>query len=84
MEGELKAGCCVRIMTGAPIPQGVDTVVMQESTQQTDQGIVFTQPIKQGSNIRKAGKISPRQCRIPCGHLTNDRSATFNCFTGYC
>ncbi|HEC8325679.1 TPA: molybdopterin molybdotransferase MoeA [Providencia rettgeri] len=56
MEGKLKAGCCVRIMTGAPIPQGVDTVVMQESTEQTEQGIVFTQPIKQGSNIRKAGE----------------------------
>ncbi len=31
---------------------------MQESTQQTDQGIVFTQPIKQGSNIRKGEDIT--------------------------
>ncbi|QPE18633.1 molybdopterin molybdotransferase MoeA [Providencia rettgeri] len=70
MEGELKAGCCVRIMTGAPIPQGVDTVVMQESTEQTEQGIIFTQPIKQGSNIRKAGEdITQGSAVFPAGTL---------------
>ncbi|KLN47479.1 molybdopterin biosynthesis protein MoeA [Providencia rettgeri] len=70
MEGELKAGCCVRIMTGAPIPQGVDTVVMQESTEQTDGGILFTQPIKKGSNIRKAGEdIAQGSSVFPAGTL---------------
>ncbi|MBP6120996.1 MULTISPECIES: molybdopterin molybdotransferase MoeA [Providencia] len=56
MQGPLEKGGCVRIMTGAPIPQGVDTVVMQESTEQTEQGILFTQPFKKGSNIRKVGE----------------------------
>lgn len=70
MEGELKAGCCIRIMTGAPIPQGVDTVVMQESTEQTEQGIIFTQPIKKGSNIRKAGEdIAQGSAVFPAGTL---------------
>ncbi|HGN1706601.1 TPA: molybdopterin molybdotransferase MoeA [Providencia rettgeri] len=70
MEGELKAGYCVRIMTGAPIPQGVDTVVMQESTEQTEQGIRFTHPIIKGSNVRKAGEdIAQGSPVFPAGTL---------------
>lgn len=70
MHGPLEKGGCVRIMTGAPIPQGVDTVVMQESTEQTDKGIIFTQPIKKGSNIRKAGEdIALGSAVFPAGTL---------------
>ena len=32
-KGELPAGQCVRIMTGAPVPKGVDTVVLQEEAE---------------------------------------------------
>lgn len=70
MEGKLPAGSCVRIMTGAPIPNGVDTVVMQEATEQTDQGIVFTEAFKLGNNIRKAGEdIAQGQAVFPAGTL---------------
>ncbi|EKT58323.1 molybdopterin molybdotransferase MoeA [Providencia sneebia] len=70
MQGELPRGTCVRIMTGAPIPQGVDTVIMQEDTQETEQGIMFTRPIKQGSNIRKAGEdIAQGSCVLAKGTL---------------
>ncbi|GAB1441072.1 hypothetical protein MASR2M36_38570 [Providencia sp.] len=41
---------------------------MQESTEQTEQGIRFTQPIKKGSNVRKAGKISPKVAKCSCRH----------------
>ncbi len=40
--GEWPAGTCVRIMTGAPVPAGCDAVVMQEETEQTDDGVRFT------------------------------------------
>jgi molybdopterin molybdotransferase len=30
--GELKAGACVRLFTGSPLPKGADCVVMQEDT----------------------------------------------------
>ncbi len=70
MEGKLPAGSCVRIMTGAPIPEGVDTVVMQEATEQTDQGIIFTESFKQGNNIRKAGEdIAQGSAVFPAGTL---------------
>lgn len=37
--GEWPAGTCIRIMTGAPVPAGCEAVVMQEQTEQTDDGV---------------------------------------------
>lgn len=70
MQGELPQGCCIRIMTGATIPQGVDTVVMQELAQETEHGIIFTQSIKKGDNVRKAGEdIAQDSTVLPAGTL---------------
>lgn len=55
-KGELPAGHCVRIMTGAPVPAGVDTVVMQEEAVVSDEGITFTADIIRGQNIRLTGE----------------------------
>ena len=38
---QLTAGQCIRIMTGAKIPEGVDSVIMQEQVQVTEQHIAF-------------------------------------------
>ncbi|EOX4806809.1 molybdopterin molybdotransferase MoeA [Vibrio alginolyticus] len=55
-EGEWPQGTCVRIMTGAKIPQGCDTVIMQENTEVTDAGIQFNQTdVKPQNNIRPTG-----------------------------
>jgi molybdopterin molybdotransferase len=55
-EGEWPAGSCVRIMTGAKIPDGCDAVIMQENTEVTDQGIQFNQTdVKPQNNIRPTG-----------------------------
>jgi molybdopterin molybdotransferase len=52
----LQAGHCVKIMTGAPIPQGCDTVVMQESTVASGDNHIHIQGKPQvGDNIRRAG-----------------------------
>ncbi|EMI5491926.1 molybdopterin molybdotransferase MoeA [Providencia stuartii] len=70
MQGELPQGSCVRIMTGAPIPHGVDTVIMQEEAEETAQGILFTGTVKKGSNIRRAGEdIAKGSSVIPAGTL---------------
>ena len=55
-KGELPAGHCIRIMTGAPVPAGVDTVVMQEEAVVSDAGITFTAAITRGQNIRLTGE----------------------------
>ncbi|NVD07845.1 molybdopterin molybdotransferase MoeA [Vibrio sp. JPW-9-11-11] len=55
-EGEWPSGTCIRIMTGAKIPQGCDAVIMQENTQETQNGIQFNQiDVKPNSNIRPTG-----------------------------
>lgn len=55
-EGEWPKGTCVRIMTGAQIPEGCDAVIMQENTEQTEQGVKFNQTdMKPQNNIRPTG-----------------------------
>lgn len=54
--GIVGAGQAVRIMTGAPIPQGADTVVVQEVARSGD-GQVFVPPGQRaGQNLRRAGE----------------------------
>jgi molybdopterin molybdotransferase len=53
-EGSLNNGECIRIMTGAEIPEGADTVVMQENTIVSGKNITFTSATK-GDAIRPLG-----------------------------
>jgi len=51
------AGQCVRIMTGAVMPEGTDTVVMQEHVELvSDTQIRIATGHKQGQNVRQAGE----------------------------
>jgi molybdopterin molybdotransferase len=54
--GDIPAGACLRIMTGAQVPARLDTVIMQEHTAQTLEGVLFTQPPKINANIRYLGE----------------------------
>lgn len=54
--GEWPANSCVRVMTGAPVPEGTDAVVMQEDTEETAQGIVFKRLPKAKQNVRFIGE----------------------------
>jgi molybdopterin molybdotransferase len=49
-------GHAVRILTGAALPAGVDTVVLQEDVTVGDGQIAFNGPIKTGANTRRAGE----------------------------
>lgn len=55
---ELPAGCCQRIMTGALMPVGLDTVVPQEFTSTLDDGQISIPPglLRTGDNRRCAGE----------------------------
>ncbi|RVU37449.1 molybdopterin molybdenumtransferase MoeA [Rheinheimera riviphila] len=59
--GEVPAGSCVRIMTGAMIPATLDTVVMQEETELTADGVLLRKPVQLGSHIREQGSEISRQ-----------------------
>ncbi len=52
----LAAGEAARIFTGAQVPPGADTVVMQEHTEAADGGVRVTQPVKPGQHIRRRGE----------------------------
>ena len=55
--GDVPAGHCVRIMTGAVMPAGLDTVVPQEFTQTDGDAIRFAAGIvRRGDNRRLAGE----------------------------
>ncbi|MDP4528456.1 molybdopterin molybdotransferase MoeA [Alkalimonas delamerensis] len=68
-EGVTPAGHCVRITTGAVLPEGLDTVVMQEQVQQTEAGIRLLHAPKTGEHVRRAGEdIAPGQLLLAKGH----------------
>lgn len=54
--GAVPEGHAVRILTGAALPAGVDTVVLQEDVTVSDTTIAFRGPIKAGANTRRAGE----------------------------
>ena len=69
-DGRIGKGQCVRIMTGAVIPQGADTVVVQERVQTDGEHIRFSDGPKRGMNMRYAGEdLQQGQVVLPAGHL---------------
>lgn len=55
-EGRVPAGHAVRILTGAIVPDGVDTVVLEEDTAADGANVAFRGPVKKGANTRRAGE----------------------------
>jgi molybdopterin molybdotransferase len=57
-------GEAVRIMTGAPIPKGANTVVMVEDTEKVGEGVKVFQGVPPGENIRRAGEDVKKNDRV--------------------
>jgi molybdopterin molybdotransferase len=55
-EGRIGPGEAVRIMTGAPLPEGADTVVPVEETVKADGNVKILAAVPAGRNIRRAGE----------------------------
>ena len=52
----LPPGTALRVLTGAALPEGVDTVILQEDVSATPTHIAFHPGIRPGANTRKAGE----------------------------
>ena len=52
----LSAGSAVKIMTGAPVPNGVDAVVMKEFCETKNGHVLVKKATQAGENIRKKGE----------------------------
>ncbi len=64
----LAAGTAARIFTGAEIPAGADTVVMQEDCEASESGVRIRQLPEIGANIRRRGQdIQAGQRILPAG-----------------
>ncbi|MDD1792907.1 bifunctional molybdopterin-guanine dinucleotide biosynthesis adaptor protein MobB/molybdopterin molybdotransferase MoeA [Enterovibrio sp. ZSDZ42] len=56
---KLSAGECVRIMTGAPVPEGANTVIMREQASNDNGTVSFDTDkgaVRAGQNVRQAGE----------------------------
>ncbi|RJG45343.1 MULTISPECIES: gephyrin-like molybdotransferase Glp [unclassified Mesorhizobium] len=54
--GKVEPGQAVRIFTGAPMPDGVDTIVIQENTRKLDgRTVEVTETVDAGRHIRRRG-----------------------------
>jgi molybdopterin molybdotransferase len=54
--GELAAGAALRVLTGAVMPQGADTVALQEATTAEGSSVTIPRGLKAGANRRRAGE----------------------------
>lgn len=67
-DGVLPAGQALRILTGAALPDGVDTVILEEDVTVQDGHIAFRGPLRKGANARKAGEdIASGDLALPAG-----------------
>ncbi|OQW62875.1 MAG: molybdopterin biosynthesis protein MoeA [Proteobacteria bacterium HN_bin10] len=61
-------GQAIRIMTGAPLPKGADTVLKVEETEPSQTSVKVFKPEPRGANIRPQGEdVKKGECIIPKG-----------------
>jgi molybdopterin molybdotransferase len=69
-DGVVENGQCVRIMTGALMPKGTDTVVVQEKVVVDGEFITMSEAPKPHANVRYAGEdLKLGQAVLATGHL---------------
>jgi molybdopterin molybdotransferase len=72
--GSVKRGSCVRIFTGAPMPKGADSVVIQENVETSGKDITVLQSVRPAQNVRAAGLDFRRgDLLLPAGLTLNAR-----------
>jgi molybdopterin molybdotransferase len=52
----VEAGCCIRIMTGAPMPDAADAVVPVEFTDRDGDAVRVREPVTPGKNVGEPGE----------------------------
>lgn len=83
--GEVKSGEAVRIFTGAPLPTGCDTVIIQENTSRTSDGFVtLLEGVEKGRHIRRAGlDFKTGDCLLQSGHIFSPASLSLAAASGH-
>lgn len=64
----VESGTAIKILTGAPIPEGADAVIKYEETEYTDSQVKIFAPLASGSNIVREGEdVRAGQILARCG-----------------
>lgn len=72
----ISPGTAVKIMTGAPVPRGADTVVPFEDTDRGNARVRFTSAPRVGANVRRAGDdVTEGDLVLPAGTVVGPREA---------
>lgn len=80
----LKPGTSARIFTGAKIPEGADTVVMQEDVRIDEGFVIFPDSVKAGINCRPRGEdVKQGQQLLPAGHKIRPQDIGMAAAIGY-
>ena len=61
---KLESGKAIRIMTGAPVPKGADTVIPVEEAKKENGFVLIFKPVALGENIRKSGEDVKKEDRV--------------------
>jgi molybdopterin molybdotransferase len=73
-DGKLVKGACVRIFTGAPVPEGADVIAIQEDAEESGEEVVIREAAPPGQYIRRAGlDFSAGQVVAPKGRILTAR-----------
>ncbi|MFP7674782.1 gephyrin-like molybdotransferase Glp [Marivita sp. S0852] len=68
--GQVTKGHAIRMLTGADLPDGVDTVVLDEDVRVGQGHVAFRGPLKHGANTRKAGEdVAKGAIALPRGRV---------------
>ncbi|MCR4514220.1 gephyrin-like molybdotransferase Glp [Aeromicrobium sp. 50.2.37] len=72
----ISPGTAVKIMTGAPVPRGADTVVPFEDADRGNARVRFTSAPRVGAHVRRAGDdVSEGDLVLPAGSVVGPREA---------
>ena len=81
--GRVPPGAAVRILTGAILPEGVDTVVLEEDVTAGAAELAFSKGLKLGSNARRAGEdVAQGDEVLPAGRPLRPQDLALAAVTG--
>ncbi len=83
-KGKVPTGHAIRVLTGADLPQGVDTVVLDEDVRTADGQVAFHGPLKTGANTRKAGEdVTAGDVALASGRVLTPADLALAAAVGY-
>jgi molybdopterin molybdotransferase len=82
---QVTSGTCIKIMTGAPTPEGADAIIRVEDTRQEDNQVYFTNTaVKAGQNIAKQAEDARKDDTLIPAHQWIDATVMSGmAVTGY-